>query len=126
MSTSHFSAGDADDVRSTIETWTSQMGHDWPAWLAHYTPDGVLMAPGSPRIVGRTAIEAYVQEGFGDVANVRHTHWSIEGDGDLAVVNNDIEFDGADGSTTIKQIIVLVRRDGVWRVQQVCFNGPGG
>ena len=34
-------------------------------------------------------------------------------DDDLAVVNNDIEVDDADGFITIKQIIVLLRLEGV-------------
>ena len=120
--------GEVSLIVETVERWSASMGHDWDTWIQNYASDAVLMPPDSTRIVGAEDIRAYFQGAFTDIGMVRLSHWSVDGVGDLAVVNNDIDMVlPGQSSLSAKQIIVLRREeDGQWRVKQVCFNSPGG
>ena len=107
-------------VKETIEVWTQDLEEkDYTGWLTHWNEDAVLMPPEHPRVEGRQQIEGFVRQNFGNVAQIVLSDWKIEGRGSLAVVTNDVSWDGE----TASQVIVLRKHpEGAWRVQTVIFN----
>jgi ketosteroid isomerase-like protein len=117
------------EVKATVEAWTASLGRDWDRWISYYHPDAVLLAPDRPRIRGRDEIAEFMRTAFAGVERMSHTNWTIDGSGDLAVVDNDANWmnAGSAAESTAKQIVVLRRHDpGRWLVHRVCFNSPGG
>lgn len=125
---SGLSDDDAAEVRSTVEEWTSYLGHDWDRWISYYDDEAVVIVPGEHRLSGHDSIARYMHANFGDVDRIGFEHWSIDGAGDLAVVNNDVIWRNAGESEdqTAKQIVVLRRHaPGRWIVHQVAVSSPG-
>lgn len=106
-------------VQATMEAWTEALARrDFANWLTYWTDDAVLMPPGHPRAEGHAALEAYAREDFPPTKTFAFSDWRIEGHGDLAVVTNDIEWAG----DVLKQVVVLRRVEGAWKIQIVMFN----
>jgi ketosteroid isomerase-like protein len=122
------SAAEEAEVRSTVEAWTSCLGHDWDRWIDYYDESAVVLVPGERRLSGRDAIARYVRAIFGDVERLGFEDWGIDGSGDLAVVDNDMvrRAAGESEDRVAKQIVVLRRTEpGRWVVTRVAFGSPG-
>ena len=110
---------EAEAVKAAIQAWTEALARrDFAGWIGFWTDDAVLMPPGHPRVEGHAALEAYAREDFPPTETFAFSDWRIEGQGDLAVVTNDIEWAG----DVLKQVIVLRHVAGAWKVQIVMFN----
>jgi ketosteroid isomerase-like protein len=110
---------DAPAIQNMIEEWTDALAQqNFPLWITYWTDDAVLMPPGHPRVLGLEAIDAYGRTDFPRTDAFSFSDWRIEGQGDLAVVTNNIEWD----DQTLKQVVVLRRVAGQWKVHIVMFN----
>ena len=117
----HAGAGfsDFEAVQNVMQDWTKALARqDFTRWVGYWTEDAVLMAPGHPRIEGHAALEAYAKKDFPPSESFTFSDWRIEGQGDLAVVTNNIEWAG----DVLKQVVVLRRVSGEWKIQIVMFN----
>ena len=120
--------GEPERIRSLIESWTTALVTDRMSdWASHWWEDGLLLPPNHPRVVGRSNILHYATHIFYRCSGFRFSEWSFAGQGDLAVVTNQIELDttGEDGPLAVvfNQIIVL-RRDAeqAWRIKAVILT----
>lgn len=94
-----------------------------------YTEDAALMAPGSPRLVGRDAIRENWQNSLdGGVGDISLNTTEVLDGGDIAVETGTLSSTGPgeDGSRVSKtgKFIVVWKRDesGSWRIHRDIWN----
>ncbi len=88
-----------------------------------FTERGMLMPPNEPTVSGRAAIQAWAEQNPG--TNLSFADIEIRGTGALAWGSSSytVEFEGAPGPDTGKQLVVLVRQeDDRWWVVAVSFS----
>lgn len=96
---------------------------------ALYAEDGVIMAPGSPPIVGRPAIRDYIAS---DIESTKAADLTEIGDpvtegsasGDMAWISGTFSLQRADGTTVTKgkYSTVFERRNGNWLIVRDVWN----
>ena len=94
-----------------------------------YAPDGVLLPNNGPAALGRPAIEALYQALFNTFAiTITYTIEQHTVEGDLAVVRTSsqvltrVRASGEVISLTNKDLFVLRRESGAWKIAQYTFN----
>lgn len=108
-------------------------GHDVEAILSYWTYDAVVLAPGLPAVIGKTALREYIL-GSLQIPGFNIT-WSstdvvFSPDGNLAYMfsQNSVTMNGADGkpATTAGRAVTIWRRepDGEWRCAVDIWNAP--
>ena len=134
VSTQMFGESDASAVRQAVETFARCLvEEDFSTWAEYWAEDGVLMPPGHPSVIGRARILAFVRENFHGVRSMSLSNWRIDGNGDLAVVTNDVHWqsdagEGKEAAGGAKQFMLLARQgDGKWVRKIVIYNSdqPG-
>lgn len=98
---------------------------------AHFTDEGLLMAPGSPTQRGREAVRAYYQSIFDAYeADLESGYDEVEVSGDLAFgrgfakVTLKPRAGGATAVSTAKYLNILRRQpDGTWKTTHDIWNG---
>lgn len=126
LGTDDLSTTEHDEIRQTIIDWTDELvslKHD--AWLERWAEDAVLMAPGAPRIVGHKELAKFAAA-FEPTPGYRFENWEFAGAGDMAIVCNQIILTGnsqpENQDAYFNQIIVLSRKEQIWKIQAVIFT----
>jgi len=109
-------------------------GTDVDRILSYWTDDAVLVAPGMPSVVGKTALREYVLSsldipGFNITWTSGGVHLSPDGNVAYMFARNAVTMNGADGEpvTTVGRAVTIWRRDldGQWRCAVDIWNaGP--
>ena len=76
------------------------------------------MPPGHTMLEGRDQTLSFARDTFPDAENFSFSDWRFEGNGDLVVVTNHIQW----GESRFKQMIALRHENDDWKVQLVMFN----
>lgn len=109
---------DVESIKRMVEAWTRELvDGNYDAWIGRFTEDAMLMPPDHANVNGRDAIGAFVRDTLPRVDSFSFSDWRVEGQGDLAVVTNQLLW----GETRFKQMIALRRRQGEWKTQLVMF-----
>lgn len=116
--------------------WASaaSAGRDIEHILSYWTDDAIVLSPGLPAVIGKTALRGYVQASMdipGFNISWASTDVKFSPDGNLAYMfsNNAVTMNGSDGMpvTTEGRAITIWRRepDGEWRCVVDIWNaGP--
>lgn len=116
--------------------WASaaSAGRDIEHILSYWTDDAIVLSPGLPAVIGKTALRGYVQASIdipGFNISWASTDVKFSPDGNLAYMfsNNAVTMNGSDGMpvTTEGRAITIWRRepDGEWRCVVDIWNaGP--
>ena len=108
-------------------------GRDVEAILSYWTDDAVVLPPGLPAVIGKTALREYIQESL-QIPGFNITWFSTDvafsPDGNLAYMlsENSVTMNGADANpaTTAGRAVTIWRRepDGEWRCAVDIWNAP--
>jgi ketosteroid isomerase-like protein len=119
---------DADWARLASE------GRDIEGMLSYWTDDAIVIPPGLPAVVGKSALRQYVESSMkipGFSIKWTTTDVTFSPDGNLAYMmsNNEVRMNAPDGTTTTTagRAVTIWRRepDGEWRcVVDVWNAGP--
>jgi uncharacterized protein (TIGR02246 family) len=96
---------------------------DPSAWVAHYTEDAVFVAPGTPAVQGRVALNA-MSKAMRPLSLVKLTDLKTDGSSNMAAVYGRATWVNGAGTptatTTNVRLIIVWRKeeDGRWRVAQ--------
>ena len=108
-------------------------GRDVEAILSYWTDDVVVLPPGLPAVIGKTALREYIQGSLqipGFNITWSSTDVAFSPDGNLAYMlsENSVTMNGADGkpATTTGRAVTIWRResDGEWRCAVDIWNAP--
>lgn len=92
---------------------------------ALYTPDGILLPPGSPELSGTEAIQQFWQGAMNmGIAGAKLTTVVAEELGDTAIERGQLVLSGADGSQLDhgKYVVIWKRMDNQWHLHQDIWN----
>jgi uncharacterized protein (TIGR02246 family) len=123
-------AADAAAIKADSPTWFKLYNAgDADGVAGLYAEDGVVLAPGAPAVVGRSAIRDLIAS---DIANSRGAGLTFKGDevtdvgvsGDLAWFTGTFSVTDASGATVDKgkYVTVLRRADGKWPIIRDIWN----
>jgi ketosteroid isomerase-like protein len=120
---------DRDTMRAVVAGFDSKvLAADWPAVVAVYSEDGILMPPNGPAVQGRAAMQTFFSA-FPKLTAFKQTIVEAEGTADLAYVRGTYEMTmQLPGSTTpvtdTGKVIGVWRKqaDGSWTVVRVAWN----
>ena len=99
-------------------------GRDIEGMLSYWTEDAIVIPPGLPAVVGKSALRQYVESSMklpGFSINWTSTDVTFSPDGHLAYLmgTNEVKMNAPDGSptTTAGRAVTIWRRepDGEWR-----------
>ena len=96
---------------------------------ALYTPDAVLLPPGSPEITGTSAIQQFWQGAMDmGVAAAKLTTVAAEELGDKTIEQGQFVLSAADGSPLDhgKYVVIWKQHEGHWHLYQDIFNSSQG
>lgn len=108
-------------------------GRDVEAILSYWTDDAVVLPPGLPAVIGKTALREYIQANLqipGFNITWSSTDVAFSPDENLAYMfsDNAVTMNGPDGKpTTIEGRAVTIwrrDRDGEWRCAVDIWNAP--
>jgi ketosteroid isomerase-like protein len=108
-------------------------GRDVEAILSYWTDDAVVLPPGLPAVIGKTALREYIQGSLqipGFNITWSSTEVAFSPDGNLAYMlsDNSVTMNGADGkpAATAGRAVTVWRRepDGLWRCAVDIWNAP--
>ena len=108
-------------------------GRDVEAILSYWTDDAVVVPPGLPAVIGKTALREYIQGSLqipGFNITWSSTDVAFSPDGTLAYMfgENSVTMNGADGkpATTAGRAVTIWRKesDGEWRCAVDIWNTP--
>jgi len=110
----------------------SYEGRDVERILSYWTEDAVVMPPGLPAIVGKSALREYVQASLkipGFKINWASTEATVSSDGDMAYMLSEnevtVDMDGTPTTTQGRAVTIWRRDDGEWRCCVDIWNaGP--
>jgi ketosteroid isomerase-like protein len=122
-------ASDRDSIRAYVARFDQTiLAQDWPAAVAFYSEDAVLLPPGGPEVQGRAAIRKFF-EGFPKFAVFKQQVEEIQGDDSLAYPEGSFETSMVlpGGKTPIKnkgKVLGVWRKqaNGSWVVTRVIWN----
>jgi len=120
---------DRNAIRDVVANFDKAvLAGDWPAVVAVYAEDGILLPPNMPAVQGRAAIQNFFSA-FPKLTAFKQSVIEIEGQGDLAYPQGTYEMTmmppGAKAplKDTGKVIAVWQKQpDGSWRVLRVMWN----
>jgi ketosteroid isomerase-like protein len=120
---------DRDEMHAVVATFDKNaLAADWPAVVAVYSEDGILMPPNGPAVQGRAAILTFFSA-FPKLTAFKQTIVEIEGTAELAYVRGNYEMTmqpaGAPAPVTDTGKVIAVWRklaDGSWTVTRVAWN----
>lgn len=99
--------------------------HDSAALAALYTPDAVLLPPGSPVVSGTSAIQQFWQGAMDmGVAAGQLTTVTAEVLGDTAIEQGQFVLSAADGTQLDhgKYVVIWKQHEGDWHLHQDIWN----
>lgn len=108
-------------------------GRDVEAILSYWTDDAVVLPPGFPAVIGKTALREYILESFqipGFSITWSSSDVAFSPDGNLAYIfsENSVAMNGADGepATMAGRAVTIWRRepDCEWRCAVDIWNAP--
>ena len=122
-------ASDRDSIRAYVARFDQKvMAQDWPAAVAFYSEDAVLLPPHGPEVQGRAAIQKFFQ-GFPKFTLFKQQVEEIQGDESLAYPEGNFESSmmPPGGKTPIKdkgKVLAVWRKqpNGSWLVTRVIWN----
>jgi ketosteroid isomerase-like protein len=122
-------ASDRDSIRAYVARFDQKvMAQDWPAAVAFYSEDAVLLPPHGPEVQGRAAIQKFFQ-GFPKFTMFKQQVEEIQGDESLAYPEGTFETStmAPSGKTPIKdkgKVLAVWRKqpNGSWLVTRVIWN----
>lgn len=122
-------ASDRDSIRAYVARFDQKvMAQDWPAVVAFYSDDAVLLPPHRSEVRGRDAITKFFQE-FPKFTNFKQQVEEIEGDENFAYPRGTFETSmippGAKAPVNDKGKVLAVWRkqpNGSWLVTRVIWN----
>lgn len=120
----------AQQLRSCNDAFEAAFQQQNSARLAaFYTPDGVLLPPGSPEIGGTEAIQQFWQGVMNmGVARAKITTVTAEDLGDTAIEQGQFVLSGADGNQLDhgKYMVIWKRTGDQWHLHQDIWNSSQG
>ena len=108
-------------------------GRDFEAILSYWTDDAVVLPPGLPAVIGKTALREYVQgsmliPGFNVTWSSNDVAFSPDGNLAYMVSENSVTMNDADGepATMAGRAVTIWRKepDGEWRCAVDIWNAP--
>ena len=110
-------------------TATHQEAHrarDWDRWMSTCADDAVFLQPGGPKMEGRSAVRAWMDE-FPITKEVTWTVEAVDGDGDFGFSRGHgpmvLEIEGKVVPFTLKWLSVFRKQsDGSWKLKNLCWN----
>jgi uncharacterized protein (TIGR02246 family) len=120
---------DRDSIRAYVARFDRTiLAGDWPAAVAFYSEDAVLLPPNAPEIKGRDAIRKFF-EGFPKFTEFKQQVEEIEGDAKLAYPRGTFESVQVPpgGKNPVKnngKVLAVWHKqaDGSWLVDRVIWN----
>jgi ketosteroid isomerase-like protein len=109
----------------------ASQGREVEAILSYWTDDAVVLPPGLPAVIGKTALREYVQgsmliPGFNITWSSSDVAFSPDGNTAYMVSENSVTMNDADGkpATTAGRAVTIWRRDpdGEWRCAVDIWN----
>lgn len=121
--------GDEAAIRAaSVQLMESYAAGDAAAMAALYTRDAALLPPGTPRVDGRQAIQAYWQGAMDSgISDLILNTTEIEDDDDLAYETGTFSLsmpaeDGSRTTLTGKYLVVWEEDDDVWMLHRDIWN----
>jgi len=104
----------------------THLARDWDGWLATCTEDVVFMPPDSPKIEGRSAVRAWMDE-LPPTKDVKWTVEAVHGSGDTGINRGYgpmiLEIEGKPVSFSSKWLSVYKKQtDGSWKLKEIAWN----
>ena len=120
---------DRDSIRAYVARFDQKiLAADWPAAVAFYSDDAVLLPPNAPEVRGRDAIRKFF-EGFPKFTEFKQQVEEVQGNANLAYPRGTFETSmippGGKGPVKDKGKVLAVWRkgeDGSWLVTRVIWN----
>jgi len=121
------------NVKAVIQLYEKALNNsDVRSVVALYAKNGVFMPSKKPTAVGLSEIETAYEHVFKALdLNIEFTYENIEEDGELAYVQTTslgdlriIEKDLTLKNATHRELFVLVKESGTWKISQYMFNRP--
>jgi ketosteroid isomerase-like protein len=125
---SGLAAADVESIRKASRTFVATaLARDWPKWTALFTDDAINFSPGEPVIVGRKAIETWINK-FPKIKSLTVEPIEFQGFGELAFVRGNYAMtttaqNKPDTVDTGKYIELWRRQsNGSWKIFRDIFN----
>ncbi|VWB19740.1 YybH family protein [Burkholderia lata] len=102
---------------------------DYEAIGRLYTNDGTLLPPGGNKVTGSSAIVEYFTKGYAGSkpATVSFSNYEFYGNDRVVTEVSDADIRDHDGKLKYrgKQILVFLKKDGVWKLHRDMWNDYG-
>lgn len=123
---------DQSDVLRPVEQYFAALNAgDAAAMQQLFEPDGKIMPPAKDTVIGRDAIGAFFRSNFANVEFHRDLHvHDVTWDGGLGAVQCSttgtvtVRATGKTQNVDSREIFLVRRREGNWRIQCYMFNPP--
>jgi uncharacterized protein (TIGR02246 family) len=125
-------APESDIHRASDRFWAARQNEDLSSFVDHFTEDGILMIPGLPDAVGRSAIRGLMETRFASLRTsgftVRRREVRVVGDAAYELAwYSEITHGAGDSMRMEGRYLNVWSRggDGVWRVHRNVYNFSG-